>query len=322
MAVSGGRRGRRRKLGIALGAGGARGLAHVGVLKTLSEAGVPIDAIAGSSSGALVGAIYAAGQLENFERLVRELDWTDFFSLFDFVWPRSGLMTGTRAIDTLASSVGQWRIEDLAIPFAAVAVDLVSGEEIHIREGKVIDAIRASVSVPGLFTPVRQGRRLLVDGAIRNPVPVSVLDEMDVDLRIAVNLFNKPVRELVGGSRRVPGRSSRPTLASRLTDAVENRLARIRGRGPRDEQAEDSSLPNLFQILTASMSVMESELARHRLVNDPVHVVIEPDVHSVRSFEFYKARQTIAAGRAATIPRLDEIEQLFQRRLPRLRRRR
>jgi len=110
----------------------------------------------------LVGAIYAAGQLENFERQVRQYEWTDVLAMFDPVWPRSGLMSGRKGLDRLAAGIREWRIEDLAIPFSAVAVDLVSGEEIHIREGPVIDAVRASVAIPGIFVPQRRGRQLLV----------------------------------------------------------------------------------------------------------------------------------------------------------------
>ncbi len=320
MSTAKSRRARRRSVGLALGAGGARGLAHIGVIKALTRAEIPIDCIAGVSSGALVGAIYAAGQLENFERQVRQYEWTDVLAMFDPVWPRSGLMSGSKGLDRLAAGIREWKIEDLAIPFSAVAVDLVSGEEIHIREGPVIDAVRASVSIPGIFVPQRRGRQLLVDGAVRNPVPVSALAELGADVRVAVNLHHELVREIIQtGARRAP--SSRPIIATRVGEAIESGLARFRKRGRARKPAnDDESLPNLFEIMTASMSLIEYELARHRLATDPVDVVIEPDVHGIRSFEFHKARQAIQAGEAAGEAGIEPLRRHLRRRLPVLRR--
>lgn len=305
-----------RTLGLALGAGGARGLAHVGVLRALGEAGIQIDAVVGTSSGALVGAVYAAGQLENFERQVRELDWSDVVSMFDPVWPRSGLLSGNRGIERLGRVLGDWRIEDLAIPFAAVSVDLMTGDEVLLRRGKVLDAIRASISIPGIFTPRRVGRQVLVDGAIRNPVPVSALDEMDVDVRVAVNLHHQPVREIASLPAAKRGKRGQ-TVAARVSDAIDRRIARFRRRAhtPRSRTEEDDGgLPNLFDILTASMSLLEYEIARHRLALDPVDVVIEPDVHSIRAFEFHKAHLAVRAGHAAATACIGEIERALRRR--------
>ncbi len=303
-----------RTVGLALGAGGARGIAHIGVLRALENAEIPVDAVVGTSVGALIGAVYAAGQLENFERWVRKFEWSDVLRLFDPVWPRSGLISGTRALERLSSVLGDWRIEDLAIPFAAVSVDLITGEEILMREGRVMDAIRASISIPGIFVPHRMGRRLLVDGALRNPVPVSHLEEMGSEVRIAVNLHSQPVREIVG-VKKARGSSAPGTVSTRVIDLIERRLARFRGRGRRTAfAAHERAEPNLFEILTASMTVLEHELARHRLAREPVDVVIGPDVHGIRSFEFHKARKAIHSGLVETEKHLPEIRKAIQRR--------
>jgi NTE family protein len=302
-------RGERRRLGLALGAGGARGLAHAGVLFGLAEAGIPVDAIAGTSSGALVGALWATGQLELFARELRAHELTDLWRYLDPVWPRAGLFSGERATDYLRGLLGDWRIEDLPIPFAAVAVDLVSGEEVWIRSGKLLDAVRASISLPGIFVPVRDGARLLVDGALRNPVPVAALALLDVDVRIAVNLHAQPVRELEPRTRRKP-------VISRLGEAFENGLARL-GRRPRAAEAPEPDLPqgpNLIEILTASMSVLEHEIARHRLAREPVDVVLAPDVRGIRSFDFHKAARAIAAGRKELEEKLPEIQAALRKR--------
>ncbi len=312
MAVEGTSARRRRKIGLALGAGGARGFAHIGVLRGLAEAQVPVDAIAGCSIGALIGAVYAAGQLENFERQVLNLDWSDVMRIFDPVWPRSGLISGERAMEWLQGLIGDWRIEDLAIPFVAVSVDLITGEEVLIREGRVTDAIRASISIPGIFVPHRAGRRLLVDGALRNPVPISALSSLDVDMSIAVNLHGQPVRELSRPSARSSW-TARTSVGQRAGEMIERGLARFRRRGRTTAKAEEGG-PNLFEILTASMTVVEHELALHRLAREPADVVIEPDVHSIRALEFQKARKAIQAGLSQTREQTDEIRAAAKKR--------
>ncbi len=314
VGTSGKRAAQRKRLGLALGAGGARGLAHLGVLKGLAQAEIPVDAIAGTSIGALVGAIYAAGQLENFERRMLDLEWPDVVRLFDPVWPRSGLMSGDRATEWLAGMLGDWRIEDLTIPFAAVSVDLVTGEEVLITEGRVMDAIRASISIPGIFVPHRRGRQLLVDGALRNPVPVSALDALGAELRVAVNLHSQPVREITRAGR-TRSESARPGFSIRVGDAIERSLGRFRQRGRGAVPTNGGEVgPNLFEILTASMMVLEHELARHRLASEPVDVIIAPDVQGIRSLEFHKARRAIAAGRVEVEAHFDEITAQLRKR--------
>lgn len=312
MAAGGARAERRRRIGLALGAGGARGFAHIGVLRGLAEAQIPVDAIAGTSIGALIGAVYAAGQLEKFEREVLNLQWPDIMRMFDPVWPRSGLISGERAIEWLTGLIGDWRIEDLAIPFVAVSVDLITGEEVLIREGRVTDAIRASISIPGIFVPPRAGKRLFVDGALRNPVPVSALQDLGVDTCIAVNLHGQPVRELSQPSARSSW-TARTSVGQRAGEMIERSLARFRRRG-RGSHEEEEIGPNLFEILTASMTVVEHELARHRLAREPVDILIEPDVHTIRSLEFQKARKAIHAGLRQTREQADEIRAAFKKR--------
>jgi NTE family protein len=309
-------------VGIALGAGGARGFAHLGVLRTLSASGIPIDAVVGTSIGAVVGAAFAAGQLDLLERRVQELDWAGVVRMFDPVWPRSGLLSGEGAASWLNSVLGDWRIEDLAVPFAAVAVDLVTGEEVVIRDGLVVDAIRASMSIPGVFVPLSRGRQVLVDGALRNPVPVSVLDQFDVDVRLAVNLHTHPVREIGGRRPRLRTRGS-GRVAGRILDGLEERVGRFRRRKPgRNTRLRATAIggPNLFEILTASMTILEYELARHRLALDPADVLLTPHVEGVRAFEFHRARTAIHAGTAEAEAHLPEIRRVVSRRPPSRRR--
>jgi len=186
----------------------------------------------------------------------------------------------------------------------------VSGEEIWIREGRLLDAVRASISLPGIFVPVRQGSRVLVDGAIRNPVPVSVLEALGADVRVAVNLHSQPVRE-------IEPRVRRPSMRSRLGEAFETGLARLRGRA-RDtsdvESEPELAGPNLIEIITASMGVLEHEIAKHRLAREPVDVVLTPDLGNIRSFDFHKAARAVSAGRKELEAKLPEIQNALRKR--------
>ena len=176
-----------RKIGLALGSGSARGWSHIGVIRGLQEANVAIDIVCGSSVGALVGGAYAAGKLDEAEKLIRELAWSDVLGFMEVPVPRSGLINSDKIADYLRERLGDPNIEDLAIPFAAVATDLTSGQEVWIRQGSLIEAIRASISMPGMFTPCFRDGRLLVDGGLINPVPVSLCRSLGANTVIAVN---------------------------------------------------------------------------------------------------------------------------------------
>jgi len=169
---------RSKKIGLALGSGSARGLAHIGVIKALDEAGIRVDYIAGTSAGAVVGAVYASGRINSLENVVLQLDWKKIVYFFDVVFPKSGLIDGNKITDFIRNHVDEKNIEDLPLPFCAVSTDLATGNEVAIQEGDLIEAVRASISIPGIFTPVKKNDITLVDGGLVNPVPVSVVREM------------------------------------------------------------------------------------------------------------------------------------------------
>ena len=154
------------KVGLALGSGSARGWAHIGVIKALAEAGVHVDYVAGASIGAVVGAVYASGKINSLEEVVLQLDWKKIVYFFDVVFPKSGLIDGNKVADFIRGHVGEGNIEDLPLPFCAVSTDLATGKEIVIKEGDIIEAVRASISVPGIFTPVKKDDMTLVDGGM------------------------------------------------------------------------------------------------------------------------------------------------------------
>jgi NTE family protein len=177
-----------KKVGIALGSGSARGWSHIGVIRSLLEAGIPIDFACGASIGALVAGSLAAGFLDPLDRWVRKLSWSHIIGFMDVMIPRSGLVEGERITAYLRETLADPKIEDLPIPFIAIATDLKTGKEVWIQEGSLIDAIRASISFPGIFTPCGRNGQWLVDGGLVNPVPVSSCRAMGADIVIAVNL--------------------------------------------------------------------------------------------------------------------------------------
>ena len=178
----------RKKVGLALGSGSARGFAHIGVIRVLEAEGIPIDCIAGTSIGAIVGALYASGSLSKGEEFLQDFDWKDMTALLDPLFPVSGLLGGKRIEKLMHSFLGARRIEEFSIPFAAVATDVASGREVVFRQGDAVKAVRASMSLPGIFAPVFLENRFLVDGALVSPVPVETARALGADVVIAVNL--------------------------------------------------------------------------------------------------------------------------------------
>jgi len=177
-----------KKIGLALGSGSARGWSHIGVIHGLLEEGIDIDIVCGTSIGSIVGGALAAGALDKLDKWARELAWSDILGFMDVTLPRSGLIEGDRIAKFFRENLSDPNIEDLPLPFAAVSTDMSSGREVWLQKGSLIDAIRASISLPGIFTPFKQGERWLVDGGLVNPVPVSLCRAMGADVVIAVNL--------------------------------------------------------------------------------------------------------------------------------------
>lgn len=181
-----------KTLGLVLGSGGARGLAHIGVLRALDDANIPVSHIAGASIGALVGAIYVANELDDFEAYVCGLNWRAIVTHFDIVFPSNGLLDGNRVYDLLSDHLKEIAIEDSDIEFCCIATDLLRGQEVRMQKGPMVDAVRASIAIPGVFTPFVKDQQCLGDGGIINPLPVDVMRDMGADVVIAVNLNSNP----------------------------------------------------------------------------------------------------------------------------------
>jgi NTE family protein len=271
------------------GSGGARGLAHIGVIQWLTEHGYAIRSLAGSSIGALIGGIHAAGKLAVYTEWVLALERMHVLRLLDPTIGRPGLFKGERVIAVLRDLIGDCDIEDLPMAFTAVATDLDSGQEVWIRQGKLFDAIRASMATPMVFTPLQRGDRWLIDGAVVNPVPVSPTQNDTTDLTIAVNLDAQAEAQ--------PRAPLRP--AQTANSAYRQRILKfVNGVRPARVQATPQRGP--LDVAFTAMQAMQDTIAQLKLSAHPPNVVIEIPRNACGFFEFWRAEELIALGRART----------------------
>lgn len=275
------------KIGLALGSGSARGWAHIGVLRALAEMGVAPDVICGTSIGAFVGAACADGDLDDLESWVRTMTWQEVVGFFD-VGARGGLIKGEKLMAFFARHFVDRDFSDLLLPFACVATDLSSGREVWLREGGVATAVRASIALPGLFVPQLRDGRLLVDGGLVNPVPVSLCRALGADIVIAVDLGSDLV------SQRFREASPPPSLAP----AWRQRLGQFFGRPEESEAGADSGVgtPSLLDVVAGSINIMQVRIARSRLAGEPADVLVAPRLAQVGLLDFHRGAEAIDEG--------------------------
>jgi len=315
------------KIGLALSGGAARGMAHIGVLKALEEESIPIDMISGTSAGALAGACYAKEmKAAILEEIMLGLDWRKLAGLIDLnlllLW--KGFVQGQKAKSFFSSIIGDARFEDLEIPLSVVATDVQSMEEVVINKGSVVEAVRASISMPMIFTPVKWRGRFLIDGGAVNPMPVNVVRNMGAEIVIAVNTVGiaqkrrqrQAAKEVTNKPASYPEGSRLSTIKRRLNSPILGTKVRIfdepsnaakpkiyAGRGKIDPQT-----PNIFEVFIHVFNAMQYE--KIRLATKSADIVIEPDVSSIGMFAFHKADEAIAQGYKATkkiLPKLQEL---------------
>ncbi|NMG46828.1 patatin-like phospholipase RssA [Azoarcus communis] len=281
-------------IGLALGSGAARGWAHLGVLRALAAEGVEPQIICGCSIGAFVGAAAATGDLAKLVDWAESLKWPDVVALLD-VSLRSGLIKGERLIQFFERKFTDRDFASLPIRFACVATELQSGREIWLHQGSVAEAVRASIALPGLMTPVMREGRLLVDGGLVNPVPVSLCRAMGADIVIAVDLGS----DMVGKAWR--RRGSEPPLPPEETEAGwgDRLLARFGLGGSAEPAAPADALPSLVSVLSSSINIMQVRIARSRLAGEPADVLISPRVGQLGLMDYHRAAEAIAEGEAA-----------------------
>ena len=292
---------RKLRVGLALGSGSARGWAHLGVIRVLEQAGIRPDLVCGTSIGALVGAAYAADELEGFEKWLRGLGIADVISFMD-VRMNGGMIKGERLMEFFRRSFIDRPIEELAIPFAAVATALHTGTEVWLREGSTIEAVRASIALPALFMPVVLDGRILVDGGLVNPVPVSLARAMGADIVIAVDLNSN----LLGRTHSEEhDNEKQPVEMSEWRRKLQERLgAFIPGR----EVDDELKIPSILDVITSSINIMQQRISRSRMSGDPPDVIVSPRLAHLGLLDFHRSKEAIAEGERATKAALPDIE--------------
>lgn len=296
-----------RTVSLVLGSGGARGLAHIGAIRALEERGYSIESIAGSSMGAVVGGMHAAGKLDDYADWVSKLEQSDVLKLVDWTLSGSGLIRGERIIQRLKDMVGDARIEELPIDFTAVAVDIEQGREIWLSKGSLFEAIRGSIAIPGLFTPHRYHGKLLVDGGILNPVPVAPTLRSLSDLTIVINVNGAipPENRRKHRARRESGQASDDSAHDAgLTDRIRRFFNDLIERD--DDEAEESE-PGLVAMLMKSLETMESVITRQHLAVFRPDLVVEVPKDACMIHEFHRAEELMELGYRRTIDAVDRL---------------
>ena len=260
---------KKAKVGLALGSGGVRGMAHFGVIRTLRKYGIDIACVAGSSSGSVIGAALAADKLDEMEDFFRHVSWWRVFRLFfEINWPRSGLLTGRHIRKQLRRILGDVRFEDLRIPFAAVAIDMMNGQEVDIRSGDLVDGTFASLAIPGLFKPVPHDGRWIADGGLANPLPINACRDMGADFVIAVDV----------------------NLGQKL-----------------DRPQASDKMPSIWTIFTQTCRIVENNWTDRIIRYAPPDILLQPNLHDIFMFRLQHVTRAILRGKLAAEKMISEL---------------
>lgn len=301
-------------IGLALGGGMARGFSHIGVLKAFERHGIRPSLVAGTSIGAVVGGCYLAGKLKELEEWALTLTRYKVFSYLDFKMRSPGLIGGGKLLSVMEEHLKGIHIEHLPCPFATIATDLKTGHEVWIRKGPLIEAMRASFALPGIFAPVQKDGRFLIDGALVNPVPVSVCQALGARMTIAVDLN----ADIIGKAAE-PGKNYQKIIGFDIFD--DNAV-------PPEQQSifsgfsltnllfrrEDQNAPSLFGVMVSALNIIQDRLTRSRLAGEPPDVHVKPHIGHIGLLEFEKARELILAGEAAaerSMPKIKAAVEVF-----------
>lgn len=307
----------RKTVGLVLGSGASRGWAHIGIIEALEEAKIPIDFIAGCSVGAYIGAIYASRSLDNLKKFLVRMDGQKIFSYFDVVFPRSGLLNGSKRVRELFSMhTNAETFDELEIPVMMMATDLERGKKVVLKSGSIIDALRATMSYPGLFEPVQRKGRWLVDGGLVDPVPVGMARAMGADVIIAVDLNSRIV------SRRQPllsepssqlsdsGTDNRNELMKKMADFYETAENSLRDKTNEFLNRESSS-PDIIETVMTSIGIMQERITRINLAVDQPDILIQPRLGELKMMNFDQVEHTIEEGYISVQEKLEDIYPLL-----------
>ncbi|MCW4443592.1 patatin-like phospholipase family protein [Vibrio splendidus] len=276
-----------KTISLVLGSGGARGLVHVGIIRWLIEHGYQIKSISGCSIGALIGGVYAAGKLDEFEEWVTSIDQSDMAMMLDFSWQSSGIFKGDKIIDTLRGLIGEISIEDLPIPYTAVAANVAEEKEVWLQSGSLFDAIRASISLPLFFTPHVINGEVLIDGGVLNPVPIAPTFSDKTDFTLAVNLGGEP--EMLQ-QETIP--VSLPTKESNLHEKVVHFIDNL-GSSVKSKMSFNFAA---YDIANQAFDAMQSTIARQKLAAYPADITLEIPRNACGTLEFDRSQEMIDRG--------------------------
>lgn len=288
------------KIGLALGAGAARGWAHIGIIEALEEMGVQIDVVAGCSIGAYVGSAYASGHLADLKEWACSLGEWQILTLLGVGINTGGIASGKRVFEKLVDEFSVPNFAQMQKPFAVTATDMHTGLEVVFKEGEIGESIRASCAIPGLFAPVQYQGRWLIDGAVVNPVPVNLCRELGADVVIAVNLAADFRPEMIEKFRVEHTESQRKT-----DEFLAQNTSLLRSWFSPDKSKEQDSPPGIMSVMSSALDIMQARVTRSRLAGDPPHILIEPHLRNVGILEFNRAEELIQNGREA-VERLSE----------------
>ncbi len=296
----------KQRVSLVLSGGGARGIAHIGVIEELEKYGFEIASVAGTSMGAVVGGVYATGKMEEFKNWLYTIDKIKLFNLIDFTFSTQGIVKGDKLLQKMKDFIPDINIEDLGIPYAAVAADIINKKEVIFRTGSVYDAIRASIAIPGIFTPVKTPNGLLVDGGIVNNIPITQVKRVPNDILIAVNVnadipFLKPT---------IPTIEPENKLSS-----YHKRLKEFYGKLQRVNPTAHEERHGYFDLINKTIGLMSYHLTQMSLQNNYPDILIEVSNDSCGAFDFYKAQEMVEIGRVAAIKSLEDYEGLKDARL-------
>ena len=309
----------RKTVGLALGSGSSRGWAHIGVIEALEEENIPIDCVAGSSVGSYVGALYASSSLKSLKEFVLSMDGKKVFSYFDVVFPRSGILDGTKRLKELFSiHTDVADFSELKIPVLMVATDMATGKKVVLKSGNIFNALRATMSIPGLFAPVKVKDRWLVDGGLVDPVPVGVARGLEADVVIAVDLSSGVV------SHKKPKRQTKPT-AKKTGDSPAYESEMLKKLVDYYEHAEtsftskisellhrESSTPDIIETVMTSINIMQARITRINLAVEPPDILIQPRLGQLKMMDFDQVEQTIEEGYLGVKEKIEDIKKLLE----------
>jgi len=304
---------------LVLGSGSSRGWAHIGAIEALEEEGVPIDFISGCSVGSYVGAIYACGSLGSLKDFVLRMNGKKVFSYFDVVFPRSGLLDGAKKVAELFSMHTDVKhFSQLNIPVSMVATDLQRGEKVVLRTGELLPALRATMSVPGLFAPARVKGRWLVDGGVVDPVPVGPARATEADVVIAVDLnsgiTSRRMRRLVVEETAIEkpdDHKIKSELLTKLTDYYETAEASFKAK-VNEMLGRDEGMPHIFDTVMTSINIMQERITRINLAVEPPDVLIQPRLGALKMMDFDQVELAIEEGYIGVKEKMEDIRALLE----------